>query len=137
MAKLNGRQRDTLNDYLLQKKDLIESTNPSTSDVCSWCREVLKFDVDIGNLTSRVGPQGVLYKHEWPGSEGVRKSRLGERYLRTVVVAQIERMRLEFLRFTNEVGKTGFGGRVAEWESVVNQSRLDLADTDFREDEEK
>lgn len=137
MATLNDGKRHLLNEYLQEKRGLIEANNPSAVEVAEWCRDILKFAVDVGNVTSRVGPEGVLYKHEWPGSETSRKGRLTDRAKQLLIIEQVELTRRELKRLGVSLGEPSFGRSYKGWDELATIAKTDIADIDQREDIEK
>lgn len=127
MAQINERQRDLLNEYLVEKRPLIEANNPTAAEVAVWVQENLRMHVDLGQITSRVGPKGKLYPHEWPGSEGGRKGRMSDRVRHNLIIQQIDLLRLDMLRFAAALGEHGYGRQVPEWPEVLNQLKSDLS----------
>lgn len=142
MAKLTTRQCTLLNEYLLEKKELLKSTpSLTTSDITSWVREALKFDVDTTNITHRVGPEGALYHHEWPGSAQSRAGRLTSKLVVNKMAEQIEFLRVFAHHLVHQLADAGVivtpPGTVQEWKELKDQVKADLADTDLREPEER
>lgn len=138
MAKLTDRKRQLLDSYLREKRVLIDQTPTlTTSELCGWVREALKFDVDTSNITHRVGPTGKLWHKQWPGSDASRKGRLTDKRRMHIIVEQLELFRIQITRLGHELGSGGLGAQVAEWSELVAQIKEDVADVDHREPEER
>jgi hypothetical protein len=141
MAKLNDRQRVALDEYLVEKKPMIVVSvePPHAATVASWAREVLKFDVDTGNITSRVGTTGKLYYHVWPGSEGAIKGRNSMKALNLLLEAHTAQQAW-LKHLYNVLVPYGFTLPKLPKEldpALVAKAQEELAETDQREDEEK
>jgi len=141
MAQLTERQRKELDEYLLEKREMITAGGLTTSDLTEWIRENLKFAVDTSNITHRVGPNGKLYKFEWEGSERSRKGRLSGKKLINVLVEQVNSLRVFCVNAYRELAALGMSlpppVSQAEWDEVRRQADADLQDTDQREPEER
>ena len=149
MAKLTEKQRKALDEYLEDKKKLIDQSTLTASEVAEWCREALKFAVDVADVTRRVGTSGLLWKHTWPGSERATKGRASSKETLNFLIQQMEADRKftqmllgKYNLLVNELGAPHVlmpskMPTLPGFEDIVAQAGSELADTDLRDELEK
>lgn len=140
MAQLTESQRKSLAEYLEEKTGYIKQRNLNLPEVAAMCQDILKFRVDITNISHRMGPDKVI-EHTWPGSETSRKGRLTSKAIVNQMAEQIERIRVFCHHTVHALEEAGVHvmplGTVEAWKELLGQVRAELADTDLRDDLEK
>jgi hypothetical protein len=140
-GKLNERMRHELDEYLIDKQKLIAFSNPTTTEVIQWVMEALKFVVTTSMITSRVGPEGRLYIHQWPGTEISKKGRATSKQVLNTLLELVAAQNAWMAHAYAVMVPLGFVLKpvpsAATLKPLLEQAAEELADTDFREDEEK
>jgi transposase len=140
MAQLTEYQRKQLTEYLQEKAGYIKERNLTLSDVAQLCLEILKFRVDHGNISHRMG-QDKLIEHTWPGTEQSKKGRLTSKAVVNQLAEQIEGLRVFAHHLCHSLAELGVTPSppltVPTWKELLAQVRQDLAGTDLRDDLEK
>jgi hypothetical protein len=139
--KLTDREERQFNDYLLQIRGWIRQNNPTTHDLINLCLVNLKIQVTTGMVTYRVGPEGTLYKHNWPGTEISKKGRATSKQVLNTLIQGIAAQQAWLTRLYTELVQYGHPlpalPNIPNLKELCAQAQEELDRADLRDDEEK